>query len=118
MGTARSFGTPSRFPEPAPGSDDPDKTLCRRWVPRGPQSISEESTCPSRIVREAPRSAPPEGPGSYPRAPATRPRPAWERPCGCRCTEVAEIGSCVDPSGKSIFALGVIVQGPPEETID
>src|SRR5258706_10832666 len=41
-----------------------------------------------------------------------------ETPCGCRYIEVAEMRSWVDPSGKSIFALGVIVQGPPEEPVD
>src|SRR5712664_2005711 len=76
------------------------------------------STCPNRIARAAQRFGPLAARDSYPRAPAIPRRPAWRRPCAHRCIAVAESRSWPNLSGKSIFALGVVIQGTPKKPVD
>src|SRR6266849_1637979 len=76
------------------------------------------STCPNRIARAAQRFGPPAARDSCPRAPTILRRPAWGRPCAHRCIAVAESRSWPNLSGKSIFALGVVIQGTPKKPVD
>src|SRR5712664_2669187 len=76
------------------------------------------STCPNRIARAAQRFGPPAARDSCPRAPTIPRRPAWGRPCAHRCIAVVESRSWPNLSGKSIFALGVVIQGTPKEPVN
>src|SRR5580658_10612807 len=65
------------------------------------------------------RSAPRATRDSCPRAPAIPRRPASERLCARRCIAIVEsCSSWQRPLSKSIFTLGVVIQGSPEQPVD
>ena len=121
QGNSAKLWNTMAMPRAGPATGLPEVAAARpRSARQGPRSGAAASTCPSPSGRAAPRSALRAAPGSCLRAPAAPRRPASEMPCGRRC--IASNGlQCSWPVScqvSPIFALGVVIQGPPEEPVD